>query len=47
MGGGISMMIAAQAPERIRKIVLAAPVGIGSDMSPALCLMSLPPIFPG
>jgi pimeloyl-ACP methyl ester carboxylesterase len=42
MGGGISMTVAAQAPERVEKIVLVDPVGLGRGVSPVMRLMSLP-----
>jgi 4,5:9,10-diseco-3-hydroxy-5,9,17-trioxoandrosta-1(10),2-diene-4-oate hydrolase len=42
MGGGISLTIAAQAPERVEKIVLVDPVGFGRGVSPVMRLMSLP-----
>jgi len=42
MGGGISMTIAAQAPERVEKIVLVDPVGLGRGVSMVMRLMSLP-----
>jgi len=42
MGGGISITVAAQAPERVKKIVLVDPVGLGRGMSPVLRLMTLP-----
>jgi pimeloyl-ACP methyl ester carboxylesterase len=44
MGGGISMTVAAQAPGRVKKIVLVAPVGLGRGLSPVLRLMTLPMI---
>jgi pimeloyl-ACP methyl ester carboxylesterase len=44
MGGGISMTVAAQAPGRVKKIVLVAPVGLGRGLSPVLRLMSFPVI---
>lgn len=44
MGGGISITVAAQAPERVEKIVLVAPVGLGRGLSPVMRLMTLPVI---
>ena len=44
MGGGISMTVAAQAPERVKKIVLVDPVGLGKWQSPVMRLMTLPVI---
>lgn len=44
MGGAISMTVAAQAPERAKKIVLVAPVGLGTGQSPVMRLMALPVI---
>jgi pimeloyl-ACP methyl ester carboxylesterase len=44
MGGGISMTVAAQAPERVKKIVLVDPVGLGRGQSPMMRLMTLPVI---
>jgi pimeloyl-ACP methyl ester carboxylesterase len=44
MGGGISMTVAAQAPERVNKIVLVDPVGLGRGLSPVMRLMTLPVI---
>jgi pimeloyl-ACP methyl ester carboxylesterase len=44
MGGGISMTVAAQAPERVKKIVLVDPVGLGRRQSPMMRLMTLPVI---
>jgi pimeloyl-ACP methyl ester carboxylesterase len=44
MGGGISLTVAAQAPERVEKIVLVDPVGLGRGVSPVLRLMTLPVI---
>lgn len=42
MGGGISLTIAAKAPEHVEKIVLVDPVGFGRGISPLLRMMSLP-----
>ena len=42
MGGGISMMIAIQSPERVDKLVLVDTIGLGKEVSPVLRLMSLP-----
>ena len=44
MGGGISMTVATQAPERVEKIVLVDPVGLGRGVSPVMRLMTLPVI---
>ena len=44
MGGGISLTVAAQAPKRVKKIVLVNPVGLGRGVSPVLRLMTLPVI---
>jgi 4,5:9,10-diseco-3-hydroxy-5,9,17-trioxoandrosta-1(10),2-diene-4-oate hydrolase len=44
MGGGISLTVAAQAPERVKKIVLVDPVGLGRGISPVMRLMTLPVI---
>ena len=44
MGGGISMTVAAQAPDRVKKIVLVDPVGLGRKLSPVMRIMSLPVI---
>jgi pimeloyl-ACP methyl ester carboxylesterase len=44
MGGGISMTVAAQAPERVKKTVLVDPVGLGRGQSPVMRLMTLPVI---
>ena len=44
MGGAISLTVAAQAPERVKKIVLVDPVGLGRGQSPVMRLMTLPVI---
>jgi pimeloyl-ACP methyl ester carboxylesterase len=44
MGGAISMTVAAQAPERVKKVVLVGPVGLGRGLSPVMRLMTLPMI---
>ena len=44
MGGGISMTVATQAPERVEKIVLVDPVGLGRGVSPVMRLMTIPMI---
>jgi pimeloyl-ACP methyl ester carboxylesterase len=44
MGAGISLTVAAQAPERVKKIVLVDPVGLGRGLSPVMRLMTLPVI---
>ena len=44
MGGAISITVAAQAPERVKKIVLVDPVGLGTGQSPVMRLMALPVI---
>jgi 4,5:9,10-diseco-3-hydroxy-5,9,17-trioxoandrosta-1(10),2-diene-4-oate hydrolase len=44
MGGGISLTLAAQSPERVKKIVLVDPVGLGRWQSPVMRLMILPVI---
>lgn len=44
MGGGIAITVASQAPERVEKIVLVDPVGVGKGLSPVMRLMSLPVI---
>jgi 4,5:9,10-diseco-3-hydroxy-5,9,17-trioxoandrosta-1(10),2-diene-4-oate hydrolase len=44
MGGGISLTVAAQAPERVEKIVLVDPVGLGRGVSPVMRLMTVPVI---
>ena len=44
MGGGISMTVAAQDPERMEKIVLVDPVGLGRQQSPVMRMMTLPVI---
>lgn len=38
------MTVAAQAPERVKKIVLVDPVGLGTGQSPVMGLMALPVI---
>lgn len=42
MGGGISMTVAAQAPERVEKIVLVDPVGLGRGVSPIMRSFTIP-----
>jgi 4,5:9,10-diseco-3-hydroxy-5,9,17-trioxoandrosta-1(10),2-diene-4-oate hydrolase len=44
MGGAISLTVAAQAPKRVKKIVLVDPVGLGRWQSPVMRLMTLPVI---
>jgi 4,5:9,10-diseco-3-hydroxy-5,9,17-trioxoandrosta-1(10),2-diene-4-oate hydrolase len=44
MGGAISLTVAAQTPERVEKIVLVDPVGLGRGQSPVMRLMALPVI---
>ena len=44
MGGGISLTAAAQAPERVKNIILVNPVGLGTGQSPVMRLMTLPVI---
>jgi 4,5:9,10-diseco-3-hydroxy-5,9,17-trioxoandrosta-1(10),2-diene-4-oate hydrolase len=42
MGGGISITVADQASERVQKIILVDPVGLGKGLSPVLRLMTVP-----
>ena len=44
MGGGITMMVAARAPERVEKIVLVNSSGLGKKMSFLVRLITLPVI---
>jgi 4,5:9,10-diseco-3-hydroxy-5,9,17-trioxoandrosta-1(10),2-diene-4-oate hydrolase len=44
MGGAISLTVAAQVPERVKKIVLVGPVGLGRWQSSVMRLMTLPVI---
>jgi 4,5:9,10-diseco-3-hydroxy-5,9,17-trioxoandrosta-1(10),2-diene-4-oate hydrolase len=44
MGGGISIVVAAQAPERVEKIVLVDSAGLGRKISFMLRLMTIPVI---
>ena len=42
MGGGISMTVASKAPEKVEKVVLVDPVGLGRGLSPVMRLMTAP-----
>lgn len=42
MGGGISIWVASEAPERVEKVVLVDPVGVGRGLFPVMRLMTLP-----
>jgi 4,5:9,10-diseco-3-hydroxy-5,9,17-trioxoandrosta-1(10),2-diene-4-oate hydrolase len=42
MGGSVALGVAAHAPERVEKIVLADPVGFGRKVSPMMRMMTLP-----
>lgn len=42
LGGGIAQMLLLECPERIRRLVLAAPGGLGHEITPLLRLASVP-----
>jgi pimeloyl-ACP methyl ester carboxylesterase len=42
LGGGVAMQLAYQYPERVEQLVLVAPGGFGTEVSPLLRAMSVP-----
>ncbi|MBX6350241.1 MAG: alpha/beta fold hydrolase, partial [Clostridia bacterium] len=46
LGGGVALHAAAHAPERVRRLVLAAPAGLGPEVTWALRLLGAPLLGP-
>ncbi|MGV9635529.1 alpha/beta fold hydrolase [Nocardia rhamnosiphila] len=44
LGGAVAMQLAAQAPGRVRSLVLAAPAGFGREVALSLRLLTIPPL---
>ncbi|MEU1955646.1 hypothetical protein [Nocardia rhamnosiphila] len=44
MGGAVAMQLAAQAPGRVRPLVLGAPAGFGREVALSLRLLTIPPL---
>ncbi|GGL47230.1 alpha/beta fold hydrolase [Nocardia jinanensis] len=44
LGGAVAMQLSAQAPGRVRSLVLAAPAGFGREVALSIRMLSIPPL---
>ncbi|NKY36430.1 alpha/beta fold hydrolase [Nocardia speluncae] len=44
LGGAVAMQLAAQAPGRVRSLILLAPAGFGREVALSLRILSIPPV---